>query len=111
MRCRRCRLPTHCTFAKNPFSRISAASGGALGKWSGGWFGIGIDVIVIIGIIGAAGTTMGLSLPLVTALVSQCLSVPDTLMLKIGRPDNVDGGFLELAFTWGWTRVFGTLPT
>ncbi len=80
---------------KEPFSRISAASGGALGKWSGGWLGIGIDVIVILGIIGAAGTTMGLSLPLVTALVSQCLSVPDTLMLKIG--------VLIM-----WTAVFGT---
>ena len=69
---------------KQPSCRISTASAGVLGRQSGDWLGIGVDVIVIIAIIGAAGTSLGLGLPLVAALVAECFSLPDTPMLQFG---------------------------
>ncbi len=69
---------------KQPFCRISTASAGVLGRHSAGWFGTGIDVIVIIAIIGGTGTSLGLGLPLVSALVAESFSLPDTRMLQFG---------------------------
>ena len=69
---------------KQPFCRVSAASRGVLGRLSDGWVGAGVDIVVVIGIIGAAGTTLGFGLPLVSALISECFSLPDTLMLRLG---------------------------
>ena len=80
---------------KQPFCRISTASSGILRGKSGNWLGIGIDVIVILAIIGAAGTSLGLGLPLVSAFVARCFSLPDTPLLQLG----------VLAI---WTAVFGT---
>ncbi len=80
---------------KQPSCRISTASGGVLGRQGSDWLGIGIDLIVVLAIIGAAGTSLGLGLPLVSALVARCLSLPDTPMLHFG--------VLVM-----WTAVFGT---
>ncbi len=80
---------------KQPSCRISTASAGALGRKSFDWFGIGIDVIVILAIIGGVGTSLGLGLPLVSAFVARCFSIPDTPMLHFG--------ILVV-----WTAVFGT---
>ena len=41
-------------------------------------------MIVIIAIIGGTGTSLGLGLPLVSALVAECFSLPDTPMLQFG---------------------------
>ena len=80
---------------RQPFCRISTASGGALGGNSGNWFGAGIDIVVVLAIIGGVGTSLGLGLPLVSAFVARCFSVADTAMLQFG----------VLAV---WTAVFGT---
>ena len=80
---------------KQPFCRISTASAGVLGRKSADWLGVGIDVIVVLAIIGAAGTSLGLGLPLVSAFVAKCFSLPDTPLLQLG--------VLVI-----WTAVFGT---
>ena len=80
---------------RQPFCRISAASSGVLGGNSGNWIGAGIDIIVVLAIIGGVGTSLGLGLPLVSAFVARCFSVADTPMLQFG----------VLAV---WTAVFAT---
>ena len=80
---------------RQPYCRISTASSGVLGGNSGNWIGIGIDIVVVIAVIGGVGTSLGLGLPLVSAFVARCFSVADTPMLQLG----------VLAV---WTAVFGT---
>ena len=80
---------------KQPSCRISSASGGVLGRHTSDWLGTGIDVIVILAVIGGVGTSLGLGLPLVSAFVARCFSLPDTPMLHFG--------ILVV-----WTAVFGT---
>lgn len=80
---------------RQPFCRISAASSGVLGGNSGNWVGIAVDIVVVLAIIGGVGTSLGLGLPLVSAFVARCFSIPDTPMLHFG----------VLAV---WTAVFGT---
>ena len=80
---------------RQPFCRISAASSGVLGRNSGNWVGIGVDIVVVLAIIGGVGTSLGLGLPLVSAFVARCFSIADTPTLHFG----------VLAV---WTAVFGT---
>ncbi len=79
---------------ERPGLRISAACGGALGPSGQHRWGTLIDSLVIIGLIGGAGTSLGLGVPLVSALVSTLLGIPDTLLTR----------FAVLAF---WTLMFG----
>ncbi|MBN7796534.1 BCCT family transporter [Parahaliea mediterranea] len=53
-----------------------------------------IDTLVIIGLIGGAGTSLGLGVPLVSAFVGELLGIPDNLLTRFG----------VLAF---WTLLFG----
>ncbi|RLQ20647.1 BCCT family transporter [Seongchinamella sediminis] len=53
-----------------------------------------IDTLVIIGLIGGAGTSLGLGVPLVSAFVGEMFGIPDTLLTRFG----------VLAF---WTLLFG----
>ena len=54
-----------------------------------------IDTLVIIGIVGAAATSLGLGVPLVSALTSEFLEVENTITIKL----------IVLAV---WTAMFGT---
>ena len=80
---------------KQPFCRISTASAGVLAGKSGARIGIGIDVVVILAVIGGVSTSLGLGLPLVSAFVARCFSLADTAVLQ----------FVVLAI---WTAIFGT---
>lgn len=53
-----------------------------------------IDTLVIIGLIGGAGTSLGLGVPLVSAFVGELFGIPDNLLTRLG----------VLAF---WTLIFG----
>lgn len=53
-----------------------------------------IDTLVIIGLIGGAGTSLGLGVPLVSAFVGELFGIPDNLLTRLG----------VLAF---WTLLFG----
>jgi BCCT family betaine/carnitine transporter len=80
---------------KEPFLRISAASKGVLGNLADGWLGKVIDAVVAFGIVGAVGTSLGLAVPLVSALFSEMFGVQDSFGLNL----------VILAI---WTAIFGT---
>ncbi len=81
---------------KSPLLRISAASEGALStpkrrQW---WSPI-IDTLVIIGIIGGAGTSIGLGVPLVAEFFGELTGIESDMTVK-------------LAVLAVWTLIFGT---
>lgn len=79
---------------ERPSLRISAACEGVLTTAKRRRLNPLIDTLVIIGLIGGAGTSLGLGVPLVSSFVSSLFGVPDTLLTR----------FAVLAF---WTLIFG----
>lgn len=68
---------------KNHTLRISAACRGVLGKHADGILGKSIDVLVIWSMIGGLGTSLGLGVPMVSAVISDLLGIEPSLFLNI----------------------------
>ena len=79
---------------RNPGVRLSVAAGGVLGKRTDGWAGVLLDSIVVFGVVGGVGTSLGLAVPLVSKLVSGLFGVEPTL-------------FLDICILAVWTAIFG----
>jgi betaine/carnitine transporter, BCCT family len=69
---------------RSPFLRISQACSRVLKTQTNGVLGSIIDTLVILGLIGGAGTSLGLGVPLVAAFVSSLLGVDDTFWVQMG---------------------------
>ncbi|GAA0182230.1 BCCT family transporter [Clostridium sediminicola] len=68
---------------KHPFLRVSVACKGVLGERMDGWIGKIVDIFVVIGIVGGVGTSLGLGVPLISALFNNLFGFEDTFLLKI----------------------------
>ncbi len=79
---------------RQPGVRLSVAARGVLGDHADGWGGVLLDAIVVFGIVGGVGTSLGLAVPLVSTLVSGQFGVAPSLGLDLGI----------LAI---WTAIFG----
>ena len=64
--------------------RLSEACRGILGNAVDGLIGKLIDVIVIFSIVGGVGTSLGLSVPLVSALFQEIFGLADSFGLQMG---------------------------
>ncbi|MDO4683870.1 MAG: BCCT family transporter [Lautropia sp.] len=64
--------------------RMSEACRGVLGDRVDGFWGKLIDVTVIFSIVGGVGTSLGLSVPLVTTLTRSMFGLPDSFGLQAG---------------------------
>ncbi len=69
---------------RSPFLRISQACSRVLKKQTNGVVGSLIDTLVILGLIGGAGTSLGLGVPLVAAFVASLFGIPDTFWVQMG---------------------------
>ena len=67
---------------KEKIFRVSNACRPVLGDRSDGLIGKIIDLIVLLGTVGAVGTTLGLAVPLISRLFSGFFGLEDTLFLK-----------------------------
>jgi BCCT family betaine/carnitine transporter len=65
-----------------------------LGEHSDGWGGVILDSIVVFGVVGGVGTSLGLAVPLVSKLVSGQFGIEPSLGL-------------DLAILAIWTMIFG----
>jgi len=74
--------------------RLSEGCRGVLGKYTDGILGKVIDVIMMFGVLGGVGTSLGLAVPIVSTEAGELFGIPDTMMVKIGI----------LAI---WTLIFG----
>jgi BCCT family betaine/carnitine transporter len=74
--------------------RISSACDGALPKTGRGRVKTLIDIFIVLGIVGGVATSLGLGVPLLSAMLATLFDVPDSMLIKM----------LVLAF---WTALFG----
>lgn len=79
---------------KQPTLRLSDACRGVIGDRADGWLGRVIDVLFIFGLIGAAGTSLGLEVPLVSEGIAAMTP------LEKGTP-------LDIGIIVVWTALFG----
>jgi betaine/carnitine transporter, BCCT family len=64
--------------------RMSSACEPVLGRFASGHLGTVIDLMVIFGLIGGVGTSLGLSVPLVSTLLSEITGLADDMWLMMG---------------------------
>ena len=68
---------------KIPALRLSAACRGVIGKQADGPLGKIIDIVVIFAMIGGVGTSLGLAVPLGTALVAEMTGLEQSFALQV----------------------------
>lgn len=68
---------------KNHSLKISSACRGILGKHADGWLGKIIDILVIWSLVGGLGTSLGLGVPMVSAVIGEIFGVAQSLTLSI----------------------------
>lgn len=66
---------------KRPSLKMSVALSGALGKYADGWLGKLIDILVIWSLVGGLGTSLGLGVPMVSAVVGAIFGLEQSLTL------------------------------
>lgn len=70
---------------KVPIIKISHACRPILGKYSDNWIGKIIDVLFIFGLLGGAGTTLGLGTPMIAAGIGSIFNIDgNSLAIRIG---------------------------
>jgi BCCT family betaine/carnitine transporter len=77
-----------------PVLRISSACDGALPKRGRGQIKTIIDILIVLGIVGGVATSLGLGVPLLSAMLATLFEIPDNMIIKIS--------VLSL-----WTLLFG----
>lgn len=68
---------------KSPSLRMSSIFRGRWGKQADKWPGKIIDIFVLFGMLGAAGTMFGLGAPMLTSTVAHLFGLEDTFTLKM----------------------------
>lgn len=79
---------------RQPGVRLSVAARGILGDKANGWLGILLDTVVVFGIVGGVGTSLGLAVPLVSTMASNVLGLQPSF------------GF-DMVILCLWTGLFG----
>ena len=67
---------------RSPFLRISEASAGVLPRFGLPAWKVIIDIFIVLGIIAGATTSLGIGVPLVSALLSELTGVEDSIPVK-----------------------------
>ncbi|MFD1067617.1 BCCT family transporter [Oceanobacillus locisalsi] len=68
---------------KDSSLKISAACRGILGRHADGFLGKAIDILVVWSMIGGLGTSLGLGVPMVSAVIGDLLGIEPSLWLNI----------------------------
>lgn len=68
---------------KRPSLKMSVALSGALGKYADGWLAKLIDVLVIWSLVGGLGTSLGLGVPMMSAVIGEILGIQQSLGLNV----------------------------
>ena len=69
---------------QRPFLRISEACRPVFKQRSDGALGAVTDTLILLGLLGGAGTSLGLGVPLVSELVSHLFGVQDSIGMRLG---------------------------
>lgn len=68
---------------RQPGVRLSVAARGALGDKSNGWLGLTLDTVVVFGIVGGVGTSLGLAVPLVSTLAGDIFGIQQSFVFDM----------------------------
>lgn len=68
---------------KQPSLRISTACSGVLGSYTNAWPGKVIDILIIWSLVGGLGTSLGLGVPMVSAVLGEIFGLGESLSLSI----------------------------
>lgn len=79
---------------RQPGVRLSVAARGVLGDKANGWMGITLDTVVVFGIVGGVGTSLGLAVPLVSTLASDIFGIQQSFVF-------------DMCVLGLWTLMFG----
>lgn len=79
---------------RQPGVRLSVAARGILGDKADGWLGILLDTVVVFGIVGGVGTSLGLAVPLVSTTASSVLGLQPSFAF-------------DMVILCLWTGLFG----
>ncbi len=82
-----------------PSLRLSATCRPLIGDRADGWLGKMIDLLFMVGLLGAAGTGIGLAVPLISAGLSRLLGVEDSFVLNLGVIVAVTGLFAASVYS------------
>lgn len=63
--------------------KISTACRGMLGKYTDGWVGKAIDILVIWSLVGGLGTSLGLGVPMISQVIGEIFGMEQSLKLSI----------------------------
>jgi BCCT family betaine/carnitine transporter len=66
-----------------PSLRVSSACRAAIGDHADGALGRALDLVFMVGLVGAAATGVGLSAPLITAAVSRFIGIPEEFYMSV----------------------------
>jgi len=66
-----------------PSLRVSTACRALIGRHAEGFVGRALDLVFMVGLVGAAATGVGLSAPLITASISQFAQVPEEFYMSV----------------------------
>jgi betaine/carnitine transporter, BCCT family len=69
---------------KRHFLRVSEACRPIFKGQSNGFLGAATDTLILLGLLGGAGTSLGLGVPLVSELVSHLFGIDDTIAMRLG---------------------------
>ena len=69
---------------RSPTLRISSACDGALPNKGRAQIKTVLDILIVLGIVGGVATSLGLGVPLLSAMFSTLFGVEDSLMVKMG---------------------------
>lgn len=67
---------------KRPNLRLSSVFYGKTGKYANNWFGKLVDLFVMLGLLGASGTMLGLGTPMVTAAIAGYINIKPSFLLN-----------------------------
>ncbi len=68
---------------KKPVLKVSEVCRGVLGDKVDGPLGTVIDVLIMFGLLGAAGTTLGLATPMISAGITKISGIPESFTMNI----------------------------
>jgi len=69
---------------KVPYFYPSYACRGVLGGLVDTWVGRAIDIFVIVALVGGIGTTIGIVVPMIAAVIAHIIGIESTLFVEIG---------------------------
>lgn len=80
---------------REPSLRISTSCRAIFGDLVDGWVGVVIDILIMFGLVGAVGTSLGFAVPALSSVLHALFGIEQTMLLQI-------------AIIIAWVLVFGT---